>query len=212
MSIEIAMITLGMAQTNAYLVADTSTGNAILIDPVDDANAILDIAADRGWQIRLILATHAHFDHVLAAKAIKDATGAPFIAHRDSVPWLERLPEQGMRFGLGRFPEAPPVDRLIGDEPEIITLDAIQLKTLYTPGHADGHLAFYMADHGVVFSGDTLFQGSIGRTDLPGGSYERLIHSIETQLLTLPDETRVLSGHGQPTTIGAERRTNPFLA
>ncbi len=211
MSVEIVMMTLGMAQTNAYLVADTTTGRAILIDPVDDANAILEVAGKKGWQIHLMLATHAHFDHVLAAKAIKDATSASFIAHHDCVPWLERLPEQGMLFGLGRFPEAPPVDRLIGDQPETIELDVIRLKTLYTPGHADGHLAFYMADHGVVFSGDTLFQGSIGRTDLPGGSYERLMRSIETELLTLPDETRVLSGHGQPTTIGAERRSNPFL-
>ncbi|XWX04859.1 MBL fold metallo-hydrolase [Aggregatilineales bacterium SYSU G02658] len=211
MSVEIVMMTLGMAQTNAYLVADTATGRAILIDPVDDANAILEVADKKGWQILLMLATHAHFDHVLAAKAIKDATGAAFVAHRDCVPWLERLPEQGMFFGLGRLPEAPTVDRLIGDEPELIELDAVRLKTLYTPGHADGHLAFYMADYGVVFSGDTLFQGSIGRTDLPGGSYERLMQSIETELLTLPDETRVLSGHGQPTTIGVERRSNPFL-
>jgi hydroxyacylglutathione hydrolase len=211
MSIEIAMMTLGVAQTNAYLVADTTTQQAVLIDPVDDANAILDFAADHGWQIRLMLATHAHFDHVLAASTIKEATGALFIAHRDAVPWLKRLPEQGMLFGLGRFPEAPSVDRLIGDAPEIITLDNIHLQTRYTPGHADGHLAFYLLGHNVVFSGDTLFQGSIGRTDLPGGSYERLIQSIETQLLTLPDETRVLSGHGAPTTIGAERRTNPFL-
>lgn len=211
MSVDILMMTLGMAQTNAYLVADTATGRAVLIDPVDDANLILDLAAERGWQISLILATHAHFDHVLAAKAIKDATGAPFVVHQGAVPWLERLPEQGMLFGLGRLPAAPPPDRLLGDDPEEIVLDAIRLKTLYTPGHADGHVAFYLMDHGVVFSGDTLFQGSIGRTDLPGGNYERLLRSIETQLLSLPDETRVLSGHGNPTTIGAERRTNPFL-
>lgn len=211
MSVDILMMTLGMAQTNAYLVADTATGRAVLIDPVDDANLIFDLAAERGWQISLILATHAHFDHVLAAKAIKDATGAPFVVHQGAVPWLERLPEQGMLFGLGRLPAAPPPDRLLGDDPEEIVLDAIRLKTLYTPGHADGHVAFYLMDHGVVFSGDTLFQGSIGRTDLPGGNYERLLRSIETQLLSLPDETRVLSGHGNPTTIGAERRTNPFL-
>lgn len=211
MSVDILMLTLGMAQTNAYLVADTNTRRAVLIDPVDDANMILDLAAERRWEISLMLATHAHFDHVLAAKAIKDATGAPFVVHRDAVAWLERLPEQGMLFGLGRFPEAPRPDRLLGDAPEEIVLDGIRLKSLYTPGHADGHVAFYLPEYGVVFSGDTLFQGSIGRTDLPGGSYERLLQSIETQLLSLPDETRVLSGHGSPTTIGAERRTNPFL-
>jgi len=211
MRVEIVMLTLGMVQTNAYIVADTSTGNALLIDPVDDANLILDTIADHGWTLKLMLATHAHFDHVLASHTIHSATGVPFVAHRGVIPWVQRLPEQGMMFGLGRLPEAPLPERVIGDEDEVLALDAIQLTTLYTPGHADGHLAFYAPDLKVVFSGDTLFQGSIGRTDLPGGNFDTLLHSIRSRLLTLPDETRVLSGHGGVTTIGAERRTNPFL-
>ncbi len=109
------------------------------------------------------------------------------------------------------FPEAAEPDRLLTTEPETIELGAIKLETLYTPGHAPGHLAFYMRDQGVVFSGDALFAGSIGRTDLPGSDHDLLMQSIREKLLTLPDETRVLSGHGKPTTIGTERATNPFL-
>lgn len=211
MSVEIVMMTLGMVQTNAYLVGDTVTHNALLIDPVDEADVILATAAERGWTIRLILATHAHFDHILASKALKEATDAPFIVHRDARSWLDILPEQGMSFGAGEFPEAAKPDRWLGNDDEIIELDGIQLKSLYTPGHAPGHVAFYAESIGVVFSGDTLFKGSIGRVDLPGGNYDLLMKSIQEKLLTLEDTTQVLSGHGAPTTIGAERRTNPFL-
>lgn len=211
MTIEIRMATLGMVQTNSFLVGDTDTRQAILIDPVDDAPALLALAEATGWTIGMVLATHAHFDHVLASKAVVEATDAPFYAHRDAVEWLERLPEQGERFGLGRFPQAAKPTHLIGNEDETITLDGIHLRTLYTPGHAPGHVAFLMPDQNIVFSGDALFQGSIGRTDLPGGDHDQLLHSIRTKLLTLDDGVRVLSGHGEMTTIGQERRTNPFL-
>ncbi len=211
MSIKINYVTLGLAATNAYLVGDEETHEAILIDPVDQADVLLKMAEDAGWTIKLILATHAHFDHVLASKALKEATGAPFYLHSDAADRLQDLPETGLRFTGSRFPEAATADRLLTTEPETIELGAIKLETLYSPGHAPGHLALYMRDQGVVFSGDALFAGSIGRTDLPGGSLERLLQSIREQLLTLPDETTVLSGHGGVTTIGQERRTNPFL-
>jgi glyoxylase-like metal-dependent hydrolase (beta-lactamase superfamily II) len=211
MSIEIVMLTLGIVQTNAYLVGDTETKNAILIDPVDDALTLLETAEKRGWTIKLILATHAHFDHVLASKALKDATNAPFVAHKDTQTWLEILPKQGFRFGMGEFPEAATPDRLLGNDDEIIELDSIRFTTLYTPGHAPGHVAFYEPNLKVVFSGDALFQGSIGRTDLPGGNYEVLMQSIFNKLIPLGDDVRVLSGHGAPTTIGIERQSNPFL-
>ncbi|MBK8028580.1 MAG: MBL fold metallo-hydrolase [Chloroflexi bacterium] len=211
MSIEIKYVTLGLAQTNAYLVADTETNDAILIDPVDQAELLLKLATDAGWTIKLILATHAHFDHVLASAALKELTGAPFYIHSEAVPMLKNLPQTGLRFVGQLYPEAAEPDRLLTTESETITLGAIQLETLYTPGHAPGHLAFYMRDQDIVFSGDALFAGSVGRTDLPGSSWAVLERSIFDKLLTLPDQTRVLSGHGAMTTIGRERQTNPFL-
>lgn len=211
MAILIKSLTLGIATTNGYLVADSETKNAIVIDPVDDAPRFLQVAQAQGWNIKLILATHAHFDHVLASHDLKAATGAPFYIHEDCQVWLDVLPAQGQRFGLGRFPEAAKPDRLLTSTPQTLELDSIRLETRYTPGHAPGHLAFYLASENVVFSGDALFAGSIGRTDLPGGDMRTLMDSIFSQLLTLPDDTRVLSGHGYETTIGRERQTNPFI-
>ncbi|MBE2271565.1 MAG: MBL fold metallo-hydrolase [Anaerolinea sp.] len=211
MSIEIKYVTLGMAQTNAYLVGDTETNEAILIDPVEKADLLHKMATDAGWTIKLILATHAHWDHVMASKALKALTGAPFYIHAEAVPMLQVLPQQGLRFFNQEFPDPAEPDRLLTSEPETITVGSIALETLFTPGHAPGHLAFYMRAQGIVFSGDALFAGSIGRTDLPGGDHALLLRSITEKLLTLPDDTRVLSGHGGMTTIGRERETNPFL-
>ncbi|MGJ3240787.1 MAG: MBL fold metallo-hydrolase [Anaerolineae bacterium] len=211
MTIEIKSMTLGMVSTNAYLVGDTQTKEAILIDPVDKAKQIKALADDLGWAIKLILATHAHFDHVLASKDLKALTGAPFWIHERATPLLENLPMQGRLFGLGEFSPAAEPDHLIKHESETITLSAITLEPLYTPGHAEGHLSFYMREQSVLFSGDTLFFNSIGRTDLPGGDHQLLLRSIREKLLILPDETIVLPGHMQQTTIGFERQNNPFL-
>ena len=211
MTIEIKRLTLGMVSTNAYLVGDTDTNEAILIDPVDNADVIKQTADEAGWTIKRILATHAHFDHVLASKDLKDMTGAPFWIHEDCVSTLDTLPMQGKLFGLGNFPDAAKPDRLLKSETETIEIGAIKLETLYTPGHAVGHLSFYMPEHEILFSGDTLFFGSIGRTDLPGGNHELLLKSIREELLPLGDDVRVLPGHMQETTIGFEREHNPFL-
>jgi hydroxyacylglutathione hydrolase len=211
MAIIIKSLTLGVATTNGYIVADSDTQRAIVIDPVADAPRFLKLAHDNAWKISLILATHAHFDHILASHALKAATGAPFYIHQDCQVWLDALPMQGQRFGLGSFPEAAKPDRLLTSESETLQLDSIHLETRYTPGHAPGHLAFYLASEKTVFSGDALFAGSIGRTDLPGGDMPTLMKSIFQQLLTLPDDTRVLSGHGYETSIGRERQTNPFI-
>ena len=151
MTIEIKRLTLGMVSTNAYLVADTETKEAILIDPVDKADVIKQAADEAGWTIKLILATHAHFDHVLASKDLKEMTGAPFWIHEDCVSMLKTLPMQGKLFGLGDFPVAATPDRLLKSESETIELGAIKLETLYTPGHAVGHLSFYMPEHKLVF-------------------------------------------------------------
>ena len=210
MPLAIKSLTLGAFATNAYLLADTATGNAILIDPVDSAELILAAAADEGWRIQLMLATHAHLDHVLASADIKKELGLPFWIHHECAPLLDEVPLQGRYFGLGALPAPASPDRLLSDD-EVIALDGIRMQSLYTPGHAPGHLSFYLAREQILFSGDTLFAGSIGRTDLPGGDHALLMRSIIDKLLPLDDAVRVLPGHMGATTIGRERQTNPFL-
>ena len=210
MPIKIKSLTLGPFATNAYLVADSATNNAILIDPVDDAPAILAAAEDEGWAIKLMIATHAHLDHVLASAEIKQQLQIPFLIREDCAALLAEIPLQGLYFGLGQLPEAAKPDRLLKDN-DIVELDSIRLHSLYTPGHAPGHLSFYLADHKILFSGDSLFAGSIGRTDLPGGDHDLLMQSIFERLMTLDNDVRVLPGHMGATTIGRERLTNPFI-
>lgn len=211
MTIRIKSLTLGPFASNAYLVADSLSNNAILIDPVDDAAALISAAEAEGWTIKLMIATHAHLDHVLASAEIKESLQIPFLIHEDCEPLLKEIPLQGAYFGLGPLPAAAQPDRLLTSASEIIKLDSIRLQSLYTPGHAPGHLSFYMPAQKILFSGDSLFAGSIGRTDLPGGDYELLMRSIFEQLMPLDDDVRVLPGHMGATTIGRERRSNPFL-
>ena len=210
MPIKIKSLTLGPFATNAYLVADTETNSAILIDPVDDAPAILRASAEEGWAIKLMIATHAHLDHVLASADVQQQLQIPFLIHEDCEPLLAEIPLQGLYFGLGQLPEAAKPDRLLKDN-EIAELDSIRLLSLYTPGHAPGHLSFYLAEHKILFSGDSLFAGSIGRTDLPGGDHDLLMQSNFERIMTLDDDVRVLPGHMGATTIGRERLTNPFI-
>ena len=148
---------------------------------------------------------------MLASKRLKELTGAPFYIHHEAAEWLKNLPEAGVRFTGTPFPEAAVPDRLLTTESETIELGEIKLETLYTPGHAPGHLSFLLREHGIVFSGDSLFAGTVGRTDLPGSDPALLIQSIREKLMTLDDDVTVLPGHGQPTTIGHERATNPYL-
>jgi len=210
MPIKIKSLTLGPFATNAYLVADTETNSAILIDPVDDAPTILSAAEDEGWAIKLMIATHAHLDHVLASAEVKRQLRIPFLIHEDCEALLAEIPLQGLYFGLGQLPEAAQPDRLLKDN-DIVELDSMRLLSLYTPGHAPGHLSFYLAEHKILFSGDSLFAGSIGRTDLPGGDHDLLLKSIFDRLMTLDDDVHVLPGHMGATTIGRERQTNPFI-
>ena len=211
MPIKIKSLTLGPFATNAYLVADTDTGNAILIDPVDNAPAILAAAAEESWALKLMIATHAHLDHVLASAAIKEELGIPFLIHEECKALLDEIPLQGVYFGLGELPVPASPDRLLTSESEFIVVDSLSLHSLYTPGHAPGHLSFYLPDHKILFSGDSLFAGSIGRTDLPGGDHDLLMRSIFEKLMVLDDDVRVLPGHMGLTTIGRERVSNPFL-
>jgi hydroxyacylglutathione hydrolase len=207
MSIEILRLTLGIAATNCYIVGDVETREAVVIDPVDEAPLLLQAAQDTGWTIKLILATHGHYDHVLASHALKAETGAPFYIHQYT-PQIRGLNHP---FEQQLFPPIPTPDRLLSNDAETIEVGHIRFETLFTPGHAPDHVCYYLRDDNLLFGGDCLFAGSIGRTDLPYGDHLTLMESIFTRLVPLGDSTRVFPGHMQPTTIGHERRSNPFL-
>jgi glyoxylase-like metal-dependent hydrolase (beta-lactamase superfamily II) len=203
------MLTVGPFQENCYIIGDEQTGTGALVDPGDEATRIALAVEQTGLDIGQIIITHAHIDHVGAVAALADEYACPVLMHAEAAPMLQQLPTQAMMMGL-RFGKLPTVDHHIEDE-EVLDVGGLRLRSLYTPGHAPGHLAFYLEDEGLVLSGDALFAGSVGRTDLFGGDMDLLMRSINERLLTLPDETRVLSGHGPETTIGEERAHNPFL-
>lgn len=203
------MLTVGPFQENCYIVGDEETGSGALIDPGDEAARITLSVEQTELEIEKILITHAHIDHVGAVAALADEYACPVLMHAEAEPMLKALPTQAMMMGL-RFGKVPSVDGYIEDE-EVLEVGGLRLRSLYTPGHAPGHLAFYAESEGLVFAGDALFAGSVGRVDLPGGSMEVLLRSIEERLLTLPDETVVYPGHGPETTIEEERAGNPFL-
>jgi glyoxylase-like metal-dependent hydrolase (beta-lactamase superfamily II) len=203
------MLTVGPFQENCYVIGDESSGAGAVIDPGDEAVRIALLVEQTGLQVEQIVITHAHIDHVGAVAALVDEYSCPVLMHAEAESMLEQLPTQAMMMGL-RFGKVPKVDRYVEDH-EVLTVGGLELHSLYTPGHAPGHLAFYVEGEGMVLSGDALFAGSVGRVDLPGGSMEVLMRSIEQRLFTLPDETRVYPGHGPPTTIGEEKMNNPFV-
>jgi hydroxyacylglutathione hydrolase len=203
------MLTVGPFQENCYLIGDEASGVGAVVDPGDEAARIAMAVEQTELEIGSIIVTHAHIDHVGGVTALVDEYACPVLMHAEAEPMLEQLPTQALMMGL-RFGKIPTVDRHIG-EGETLEIGDLRLRPLYTPGHAPGHLAFYIEDEGLVLSGDALFAGSVGRVDLPGGSMEVLMRSIEERLMTLPDETRVYPGHGPQTEIGSERATNPFL-
>jgi hydroxyacylglutathione hydrolase len=203
------MLTVGPFQENCYIIGDETTGEGALVDPGDEAARVALAVEQTNLEISRILITHAHIDHVGAVAALVEEYACPVLMHAEAEPMLAQLPAQAMMMGL-RFGKVPKVDGHIEDG-EVIQVGGLELASLYTPGHAPGHLAFYIESEGLVLSGDALFAGSVGRVDLPGGSMEVLMKSIEERLLTLPDETKVYSGHGPQTTIGNEKSYNPFL-
>jgi hydroxyacylglutathione hydrolase len=205
---QVTRLVVGPLQVNCYIVADEKTRQAIVIDPGDDGEKVLDAVREQGLAVRYIVNTHAHFDHVGANKQVKDATGAEILIHREDDALLGNTARQARMFGM-TAPASPKADRYL-KHGDTVTVGDITLTVLHTPGHSAGGIC--LAGGGVVFTGDALFAGSIGRTDLFGGDLMTLISSIKEHLLTLPDETVVLSGHGPGSTIGEERRENPFLS
>ncbi len=203
------MLTVGPFQENCYVIGDEASGAGAIVDPGDEATRIALAVEQTNLEIGRILVTHAHIDHVGAVGALAEEYACPVLMHAEAEPMLKQLPTQAMMMGL-RFGKVPSVDRHLEDE-EVLEIGGLRLRSLYTPGHAPGHLALYVEGEGLVLSGDALFAGSVGRTDLFGGDMEVLMRSINERLLTLPDETRVYPGHGPQTTIGAERAHNPFL-
>lgn len=199
---------VGPFAANAYLAACARTGEAVLVDPCGDTDRVLALA-EPGWRVTRIFCTHGHVDHVTGAADARARTGAPLSIHAADLPWLEALPRQAEMFGFDPAP-VPEVDHRhaggetfrVGDE---------EARVLHTPGHSAGSCCLHFPGAGAVFTGDTLFAGSVGRTDLPGGDFEALAASIRERLFTLPDEARVHPGHGPTTTIGEERRSNPFV-
>ena len=202
-------LTVGPFQENCYVIGDERTGEGALVDPGDEAVRIALAVEHTGLEVGSIIVTHAQIDHGGAVATMVDETSCPVLIHAEAEPMLGQLPTQAMMMGL-RFGKVPAVDRHIEDG-EVLEVGDLRLKALYTPGHAPGHLAFYLESEGLVLSGDALFAGSVGRTDLFGGDMELLMRSINERLLALPDETRVYPGHGPQTTVGDERRYNPFL-
>lgn len=195
---------IGALQNNCYLVADEVSGRAAVIDPGLECEPVLEAIRAARLTLECVVLTHAHFDHVSGSDLFP---GIPIVMHPDDVPLLQKVPETARFFGY--TVAAPPAPSRLVREGDRIRVGGVSLEVLETPGHTPGGISL-LADE-VVFVGDTLFAGSIGRTDLSGGSYETLLRSISTKLLELPDTTVVYPGHGPSTTIGEERRDNPFL-
>ena len=200
---------VGPLQCNCTILADEETREAIIVDPGDEISRIHRRLTSLGLTLKQILITHAHIDHVGGALKLKALTGAAIYLNEADLPLLQMMSAQAAWLGI-ETPETAPPDEALTDGRRV-GLDNYPAQVIHTPGHTQGSICLHFAPLKMVLAGDTLFAGSIGRTDLPGGNYEQIIESINSRLLNLPNETAVVPGHGPATTIGAERRTNPFL-
>tara|TARA_Y100000758_G_scaffold213932_1_gene153600 strand:- start:17 stop:691 length:675 start_codon:yes stop_codon:yes gene_type:complete len=202
-------IVVGVFAENCWIVGNRRTGEAICIDPGDQPDEVLALAKEMGVKIKIIANSHAHVDHILGVRGVQRASNAQFLLHEADLQllqtgWMDTV----QRLNLD-IPEGPPDPNYYVKSDDIVEVDGLRLKAIATPGHTPGSMSYYT--EGLLFSGDTLFKGSIGRTDLPGGNYEEEMRSIETLLTKLPDETVVLPGHMSETTIAAEKANNPFF-
>ena len=200
---------VGPLQGNCTLLGDEDAAEAIVVDPGDEVSRIYRRISDLGLKVKQILVTHAHIDHVGGALKLKQLTGAPILLNENDLPLLKMMEAQAAWVGVPT-PEVAAPDASLEDGMEV-GLDRFPARVLHTPGHTQGSVCLHFEPLKMVIAGDTLFAGSIGRTDLPGGNPRQIIESIASRLLALPDDTRVLPGHGPATTIGAERNSNPFL-
>jgi len=202
-------IPVGPLQCNCTILGDLVSRKAIVVDPGGDAEILLERLVELNLQVERIIHTHAHLDHFLASGKMKEATGAKLALHREDLFLWDMLEDQCRMFGIP-FEPAPPPDQWLENEEEI-DLNDLQGKALHTPGHTPGSMCFLFESQKLLIAGDTLFQGSIGRTDLWGGDFKKIEKSIQEKLYTLDEETSVIAGHGESTSIGHEMRANPFV-
>lgn len=207
LDLKVKMVVVGMLAENCWLVYDAKSKSGVIIDPGDEASRIIRNLEEEHVQPEAILLTHGHIDHMGGVGALKQELGIPLYMHRDELELYRAAPQSGAMFGI--FISHPPEPDGFLEEGSDFTVGSLSLNVLHTPGHTLGHVTLVARDH--AFVGDCLFAGSIGRTDLPGGSYETLMSSLRDKILVLPDETHVHSGHGLDSTIGREKLTNPFL-
>lgn len=207
-SLTVMVLEVGPLAENAYVVGHPASGRAVVIDPGDEGEGILRLVESRKMTLEKILLTHGHFDHVGGVRFLKERTGADVCIHPDDSDWMRNAPRQAAMFGLAA-PQPPPPDVLLA-EGDVILLSDQEFRVLHTPGHSPGHVTYLVG--GMAFVGDLIFAGSIGRTDLPGGSHASLLRSVREKIFTLPPETILLPGHGPATTVEQEKRSNPFFA
>jgi len=203
------ILPVGPLQCNCSIVGDEQTREAMVIDPGDQIEDILHILREAKLQLKQIVITHAHIDHVGGAMKLKAATGAPILMNQSDYALLKMLGMQAAWVGM-QPPGEVKIDERIGDG-RVLQIGGIVGNVIHTPGHTEGSICLHFPHQKKLIAGDTLFAGSIGRTDLPGGSMEKILRSLHTRVLALPDDTQVTPGHGPQTTIGEERETNPFL-
>ncbi len=203
------IIPVGPLQCNCSIIGDETSREAMVIDPGDDIVSVLLILKKHQLTTKQIVVTHAHIDHVGGAMKLKVATGAPILLNQNDTTLLKMLDVQASWLGM-RAPEAVKIDESVKDG-DVVSVNGFEANVLHTPGHTEGSICLLFKPQKMLIAGDTLFAGSIGRTDLPGGSYDKIIRSLHEKLLVLPDEIKVVPGHGPLTTIGEERTSNPFL-
>ncbi|HBG45872.1 MAG TPA: MBL fold metallo-hydrolase [Deltaproteobacteria bacterium] len=206
---EILTLPVGPLEVNCYIVWDKASGEGAVVDPGGDVGDIKAALAEHGVAVRYIINTHGHFDHIGGNGLLKEALGAPIAIHRADEPMLEYAHEQAVMFGL-KTPKQPKPDMYLADG-DIISFGALRLQVIHTPGHTKGGVCLYMKEDKLLFTGDTLFAGSIGRTDFEGGSMDEIMDSIMRKILPLGDSVRVFPGHGPSSTIGEEKEINPFI-